>query len=131
MIYVDPMMDCMPNANWRYFQACHMFTDSDDLTELHEFAKRIGLRREWFQAHYRLPHYDLTAARRVKAIELGAVSCGREKTVEEMKRRRACCPGHELRRLQAEFEAAEREAKRLGYPKPKPAAPAGLFDLGG
>lgn len=42
--------------------------------ELHEFAKRLGFRREWFQGQSRYPHYDLTttnASRR--AVAAGAV----------------------------------------------------------
>lgn len=54
---------------------CHMA--SDDLTdrgleELHLFALRIGLRREWFQDHPRHPHYDLPPPKRELAIEYGA-----------------------------------------------------------
>ena len=73
MIYVDPMRR---NArSWGYYRqytsSCHLFTDGD-LEELHVFAHRIGLRREWFQNHRLLSHYDLTSGRRRKAIEAGA-----------------------------------------------------------
>ena len=43
-----------------------------DIDELHAFAAKLGLRRGWFQPHHILPHYDLTPARRVKAVALGA-----------------------------------------------------------
>lgn len=52
---------------------------SDDPTdagieELHEMARKIGLRREWFQlvddCH---PHYDLFPSRRVLAVRYGAI----------------------------------------------------------
>ncbi len=49
---------------------CHLFADSDD--ELHEFAKMMSLKREWFQEHKSANHYDLTPNRRAKAIEFGA-----------------------------------------------------------
>jgi hypothetical protein len=54
---------------------CHMAsTESDD--ELHEFAARLGLPRRAFDRD----HYDLTPARRARAVELGAV----EVTAREM-----------------------------------------------
>lgn len=56
----------------RCFKAgsCHLTADS--VEELHEFALRLGLRRDWFQPKS-TPHYDLTESRRTKALELGAV----------------------------------------------------------
>jgi hypothetical protein len=51
----------------------HLTADSDD--ELHRFAGRLGLRREWFQDHHRDPtrhHYDVTEPTRLRAIEAGA-----------------------------------------------------------
>lgn len=51
---------------------CHLIADTDD--ELHEFAARLGMRREWFQAPPTAshPHYDLTPPRRALAVKLGA-----------------------------------------------------------
>lgn len=58
----------------------HLFADTQD--ELHQFAKRLGLKREWFQpapsyAKSGSPaaemwHYDVTAPKRAQAIRLGA-----------------------------------------------------------
>jgi len=52
---------------------CHLF--ADDLDELHEFAEKIGLKRNWFQhppkASY--PHYDLSPSFRAKALKAGAL----------------------------------------------------------
>lgn len=76
MIYVDALCD----YGWRLGPSCHMTADT--LDELHAFAKRIGLRREWFQDK-RLPHYDLTASRRAVAVNLGAVELGRREWVEK------------------------------------------------
>ena len=70
MIYIDPLRPCIPNKNWKWDYSCHLFADSID--ELHEFAKKIGMRRSWFQEK-RLPHYDLTAKRRQVAVGLGAI----------------------------------------------------------
>lgn len=47
---------------------CHMFADKADCVELHEFARRVGLHRAWFQGD----HYDLTPSRRRVAVALGA-----------------------------------------------------------
>jgi hypothetical protein len=50
---------------------------ADTLDELHEFAARLGLRREWFQSKPGRPekdHYDLTRAGRELALELGAIA---------------------------------------------------------
>ena len=46
-------------------------TDSEE--ELHRFAGRMGLRREWYQGHADHPHYDLTTERAARrAIVRGA-----------------------------------------------------------
>ena len=56
----------------------HMFTDQDDQIELHEFAARLGLKREWFQnakweaTHPWRCHYDVTDTVRKQALALGA-----------------------------------------------------------
>lgn len=54
-----------------------MVGPEDRLDELHEFAEAIGLRREWFQNRRGLPHYDLVASMRKKAVSAGAteLSC--------------------------------------------------------
>lgn len=48
-----------------------MVSDSSS-EELHSFARRLGLRREQFQEHERLPHYDLRSGVREEALSLGA-----------------------------------------------------------
>ena len=57
----------------RCFKAgsCHLMADSEE--ELHAFAKKLGLRREWYQPKS-APHYDLTPAKREEALRLGAVA---------------------------------------------------------
>lgn len=52
--------------------SCHLTTDGD-LEELHAFAEKIGLRRSWFQEHSKMPHYDLTPSRRLRALREGSV----------------------------------------------------------
>lgn len=73
MIYVDDA--AIP---WRGRTWYHLY--SDDEEELHQFARRLGLRREWYQGD----HYDITASKRVAAIKLGATSV----TVQEIARMR-------------------------------------------
>lgn len=65
VILVDRLRQ-YPSGYW-----CHMVTDSS-LEELHDFALRLGLRRERFQQHERLPHYDLRPQMREWALALGA-----------------------------------------------------------
>lgn len=49
----------------------HLVSDTS-LKELHDFALRIGMKREWFQDH-RFPHYDvLSETKWLKAMSLGA-----------------------------------------------------------
>lgn len=75
-IYVDQAIH-----PWRGKKWCHLI--ADDLDELHNFAAKLGLKREWFQNHKIQPHYDITASKRVEAIELGATSI----TTKEMAER--------------------------------------------
>ena len=80
VIIVDDLFDGSPFYHGPYAERvravgalnqhlwCHLgSTISDD--ELHEFAERLGLSRRAFDRD----HYDLTPARRVAAIALGAV----------------------------------------------------------
>lgn len=51
-----------------------MMTDQDDLTELHQMAQRLGLKREWFQDKKNAPHYDVIPSKRQLAIKYGAIA---------------------------------------------------------
>lgn len=70
MVYVSSVRACIPNRKWRWPQNAYLFADSDE--ELHAFASRLGLKRSWFQAKSTFPHYDLTASKQFKAMQLGA-----------------------------------------------------------
>jgi len=69
-VYVDNLIPTTPTKRWPYEQSCHLYADT--LQELHELAQSIGLKREWFQDHHLLPHYDLTPSKRKAAIKAGA-----------------------------------------------------------
>lgn len=73
MFYVDDLYAW--GKVGRHSEWAHVMTD--DLTpagreKLHEFARRLGLRRAWFQDDPMHPHYDVTANKRALAIRLGA-----------------------------------------------------------
>ena len=69
-VYVDEIQTWPTTIRCFRAGSCHLM--ADDLDELHAFAARLGMRREWFQPASS-PHYDLTPKRRAKALELGAV----------------------------------------------------------
>ena len=69
-VYVDPLMGHGWKLHGHTVANCHMFTDAN-IDELHAFAERIGMKREWFQDK-RIPHYDLMPTRRL-AVACGAV----------------------------------------------------------
>ncbi|HSK96908.1 MAG TPA: DUF4031 domain-containing protein [Euzebyales bacterium] len=62
MIVID-----RPVWRWRGRRWSHLASDHD-YDELHAFAGRLGLRREWFQGD----HYDLPEERWDEAVALGA-----------------------------------------------------------
>jgi len=65
---------------WRGQRWAHLMADS--LEELHGFAQRLGLRPESFQNKTSGAHYDVPAALREQAIELGAVAISRHRDRE-------------------------------------------------
>ena len=66
MIYLDDMYR-HAIGNYRGMKMSHMIADDED--ELHEIARKIGMRRSWFQRD----HYDIPIMRRDAAIALGAI----------------------------------------------------------
>lgn len=63
---------------------------SEDVEALHDMARRIGMRRSWFQEppHAAWLHYDVTVERRVRAIALGALVTDRYGGLEHAARLR-------------------------------------------
>ena len=80
-VYVDPLM----NHGWKMYgnpvRSCHMFADSED--ELHEMARRLGLKKIWFQPGKgrRVAHYDITTKKRQRAVATGAQELGLHQAV--------------------------------------------------
>ena len=97
-IYVDDVRIPATVGRYRDRRWCHLMSDQIDPAELHAFAQRIGLRRDWFQPGTRLgsrtehdpagDHYDVTEAMRRRAVAAGAVEIDRAGLVELLRRRR-------------------------------------------
>lgn len=87
-VYVDEPVDWgsvatargLPSTVW-----AHLTADTRD--ELHSFARRLGLRRSWFQDDPLHWHYDVTAGKRWQAIRLGAVEVDIHGMAEVLNRR--------------------------------------------
>lgn len=90
-VYVDSAR----NAFGR-MQTCHMLADTEQ--ELHAFAERLGLKREWYQP-LSTPHYDISHSKRAVALMLGAIEADKHKVVELIHTYRA-------RKAQAESDEA-------------------------
>ncbi len=84
-VYVD---HAFAAGDWgRWTGGGHLQADTPE--ELHAFAERLGLRREWFQSTPGRPendHYDLGRKSRERALELGAID---EDRAAGARRRRA------------------------------------------
>jgi hypothetical protein len=65
-------------------QWCHLFADEADCEELHAFARRLGMKRDWFQGD----HYDLVPTKRVLGVRLGAVELDRAAAVAIWRKQR-------------------------------------------
>lgn len=85
-VFVDPLLPRGWKMRGRAIKSSHLFTDGD-LAELHELAQCIGLRREWFQQHPRLPHYDVTPSRRAAAVAAGAREVDSRESIRIMRAR--------------------------------------------
>lgn len=84
-VYVDDLR-VWPHAKHHCFKRGSAHLTADTLEELHEFARRLGLKRTWFQDHIVVPHYDLSPGKHAKAIENGATYMSQ---IEQSRMRRA------------------------------------------
>lgn len=64
-VYIDDAF-----LSYGRMKMCHLVADT--VEELQEFARRLGMKAEWFQDH-RVPHYDVSMQMREKAVSLGAI----------------------------------------------------------
>jgi hypothetical protein len=88
MTYVDTLIDYGGWFNKRFGPSCHLLADTEE--ELHEMARKIGMKRSWFQSGEKssMPHYDLVASRRASAVKLGAKEITRKELYELLKQYR-------------------------------------------
>lgn len=68
---------------------CHMIADTPE--ELHAMADKIGVKRRWFQdwSKASFAHYDICKRMRALALGAGAISCGRNAFVANLRRIRS------------------------------------------
>ena len=85
MVMVDEVMRWPTRIRCFKNGSCHLTADS--LEELHRAAGELKLKREWFQDK-RIPHYDLTPARRDDALRRKIAIFMPAK--DQVRRRRAC-----------------------------------------
>lgn len=87
-VYVDKIFMHGGSSTFRWKESCHLFADSEN--ELHALARKIGLRREWFQNKNdkSFPHYDLTKSRRALALKHGAIQMSFKCMVKRIRKRR-------------------------------------------
>lgn len=84
-VYIDAIVATLRTRTWPYLQACHLTADTE--AQLRGFAKRLGLKRIWFQNNT-IPHYDLTRNKRQQAIRMGAIEIDRKQMAERIRKHR-------------------------------------------
>jgi hypothetical protein len=85
-VYVDAAI-----WDWQGLKWAHLLADDTD--DLHRFAAMLGIHRASYQGPPRtsVPHYDLTAYERQRALALGAMACSRDEIVAILRRIRGRC----------------------------------------
>lgn len=81
-VYVDKAAN-----KYGRMKMCHMLADTQE--ELHEMADKIGIKRKWYQGKASTPHYDICKAKRVLAVENGAIEADMRKVVKIIQKIRA------------------------------------------
>lgn len=78
--FIDPLLKWPKTKVWKWGWVSHLYADTAE--ELHEFAARLGLKREWCSDHTqpgsKLLHYDLNPSKRTRAVVLGAIEVSHE-----------------------------------------------------
>lgn len=91
---------------------CHLLADDED--ELHAFAARLGMKREWFDPRGGVGfHYNVTPPKRALAVRLGARIINKRDVVELLRRHRDALAGHRVLRL---FECPRCRSEDLCLP---------------
>lgn len=70
-------------VGWKRGLWFHLASDAN-VEELHAFAHRLRLRKDWFQDS-RIPHYDISANKAQLAIKAGAVGVPNREFVRRMR----------------------------------------------
>jgi len=80
-VYVDDAI-----WGWRGLTWAHLLADDTD--ELHRFASRLGIHRTSYQGPPKttVPHYDVTAYERRRALASGAIALHRDEIVAVLRR---------------------------------------------
>jgi hypothetical protein len=86
-IYVDKLREHARMRGLYRGVWCHLATDGA-MSELHDFAAKIGLPARAFHAHEDHPHYDLTPPLRAVAVATGAIEVTSKELVKKCFRRR-------------------------------------------
>jgi len=85
--YVDPIRHTIPSRpRWPFKAACHLYADTPE--QLEGMADALDLPLLWYRLRQDFPHYDLTAAKRRRAILAGCVETDRAHAVNFAKIRR-------------------------------------------
>ena len=77
-VYVDDAVTLWRGRYWAHLMA-------DTLPELHAMAARLGIPQSAFQNRTSGAHYDLPAALRTQALQLGAVALSRHHDRERLR----------------------------------------------
>ena len=101
-IYVDELKPSRGNhGGWP--QWCHFFTLPGCEADLHAAAEKLELKPAWYQTTGLMPHYDLSAVRRVFALDIGAMAVDREGLAEIVRLWRADRVSRKQRSLSAQL----------------------------
>ena len=118
MIVVDWLMSHGWVLHGRPVKSCHlMSTEHDlDLTELVTFGIKLGIPSTWLHhPEHGVPHYDLTASWRVRAVDQGATELTKE-SFSPVYRRLAVWwreNGNNAKTVQTKKRPAQRPTRRV------------------
>lgn len=68
------------------FDGVHLASDSSE-GELHAFAKKVGLKRTWYQSKRELSHYDVLGIKKARVIAAGAELVSNRELIKRLRAR--------------------------------------------